>query len=141
AANKPMAIVSLPDRPRTRRRSADSTDVRQAKPKKYAADLAMKLQEAIEHLATGLVEPAQVADQVLHTVRVGDQQRGLADAADVFLALEYQCGGTAVGFYLPGAWRRVGRHVRDARDLGQEFAARKFFRDQRACRLRYFGQT
>src|SRR5574343_372058 len=100
-----------------------------------------RLQEAVEQLAAVAVKQVEVANQELDAVGVGDQQAGLAQAADVFFALEDQLGRAAVGRHLPGARAGEAGDGGDALDFRHEFAAGQFFRDQLRHGRRQVGQA
>src|SRR5574343_1390338 len=99
------------------------------------------LEEAVEQLAAVAVELVEVADQELDAVGVGDQEAGLAQAADVFLALEDQFGRAAVGRHLPGARAGEAGDGGDALDFRDEFAAGQFLLDQPGDGRRQVGQA
>ncbi len=78
----------------------------------------------------------------LQPVAGGDEQLGAPlQPADVFLALEHQLRGAAVGVHLPGTGGGKARHGADARDGGHKLTRGQFLLDQRTHGRRQLFQA
>ena len=64
------------------------------------------------------VHGRQVADHVLHTMGVIDQQDRAGQAADIFLALEHELCSAAMGLDRPGAGGDEAAHILQLQNFG-----------------------
>jgi len=80
-----------------------------------------KSKEAVEQFARMAIEARQIADQVLHTVTIGDQPGLATHAANILFALEQKLGRTTIGLHMPGARRDEAADLVQAFNFGHEF--------------------
>ena len=95
------------------------------------------LKESFEETAGSFVEAEGVDDEKLNAVAVGDEEAAIAQATNVFLALEREFRWPSVGVYLPGARRREGVDGLDVADDGREVPHAQFIFDDLASRGRH----